>query len=103
MFDPSIETPIRLQEVPRLKWLPGRRAGSSLNVSTVFRWAQRGCRGMRLETIRIGGALCTSEDALKRFFARLSAPEGTIPELPTPKQRQKQIDNAQTELAAAGY
>jgi hypothetical protein len=102
IFDPSVETPIRLQDVPKLNWLPGRRSGSRLNVSTVFRWVQRGCRGVQLETIRIGGALCTSEEALKRFFARLSDPATPISS-PTPAQRQKQIARADRDLEAAGY
>ena len=100
-FDPAQESPIRLQDVPSLKWLPGRRAGSRLNVSTVFRWVQRGCRGQKLETIRIGGALCTSEEALKRFFSRLTDPAqpATIP----PARRQQQIAKADRDLEAAGY
>ena len=99
-FDPSIENPIRLQDVPRLQWLPGRRAGSRLNVSTVFRWAQHGCKGVRLETIQVGGAKATSEEAIKRFFAKLSDP---IAPIPTPMQRQQQIAKADAALSAAGY
>ena len=36
-------------------------------------WARNGIRGVRIETIRVGGTLCTSLEALQRFFDRLSA------------------------------
>jgi hypothetical protein len=31
-------------------------------------------RGIRLEVIRVGGTLCTSVEALQRFFERLASP-----------------------------
>jgi hypothetical protein len=52
--------------------LPRRRRGRKTNVSTLYRWSQAGCRGVRLETIQIGGTRCTSREALQRFFERLS-------------------------------
>ena len=36
--------------------LPRRRRGRPIHVSTIFRWIDRGVRGVRLEAIRIGGA-----------------------------------------------
>src|SRR5688572_14741356 len=46
---------------------------------TLFRWATKGCSGVVLETICVGGHRCTSREALQRFFdavtrARASAP-----------------------------
>lgn len=55
-----------------LKLLPKTRRGRSPHVSTIFRWAQRGLKGVRLETISIGGVRCTTREALQRFFARLT-------------------------------
>lgn len=52
--------------------LPLRRGGKRVNVATLYRWASHGCRGVRLETIQIGGTKCTSQEALQRFFDRLS-------------------------------
>ena len=43
---------------------------------TLYRWSAKGIRGVRLETIRVGGSLCTSVQALQRFFDRLSGPRG---------------------------
>ncbi len=56
------------------KRLPRRRAGKKPHVATLYRWASRGLRGSHLETIQIGGTMCTSVEALQRFFGRLSAP-----------------------------
>jgi hypothetical protein len=53
------------------KVLPGRRGGKRPHVATLYRWAQRGHRGVVLETIQIGGTKCTSVEALQRFFNRL--------------------------------
>jgi hypothetical protein len=91
---------IRLAEVPKLKWLPGRRGGRRLNVSTVFRWAQVGIKGVRLEAVKIGGTLCTSEPALKRFFERLTDPKLDSEAL-TPSQIRKQHKQAERQLSAA--
>ena len=59
--------------------LPRRRRGGKTNISTLYRWSQSGCRGVRLETIQIGGTRCTSREALQRFFERLSQSQRTHP------------------------
>lgn len=59
------ETLIALTDVPDK--LP-RRRGKKISYSTVYRWAQRGVRGKRLEVVRIGGVLYTSIEATSRFF-----------------------------------
>ena len=58
--------------------LPRRRKGKRPNVSTLFRWAQHGIKGVRLETIQVGGCKCTSLEALQRFCDRLT--QGLDPE-----------------------
>lgn len=72
-FDPACETPIRLATATKLPEL--QRDGRSLDVSTIFRWAQRGVRGVKLETVTIGGAKCTSREAVRRFIEQLSGRE----------------------------
>ena len=62
---------IRLRDVPKLSWLPGR-GGKRLHHSTVFRWVQRGVRGRKLQVVCIGGALATTENWLREFFERLA-------------------------------
>ena len=81
------------------KLLPGNP-----HVATLWRWAQKGCRGAKLETVLVGGIRYTSREALDRFIvATTAAADGTpTPIIATPKQRQRQIDAAKRELAEAG-
>jgi hypothetical protein len=53
--------------------LPRRRGGKPVNVATLHRWAMHGCKGVKLETIQIGGIRCTSLGALQRFFDALTS------------------------------
>jgi hypothetical protein len=53
--------------------LPRRRRGRKTHVSTLYRWATVGCRGVVLESLQVGATRCTSKQALQRFFERLSA------------------------------
>jgi len=78
MIDPATEPPVPLSQVPRVTWLPRRPGGRKLHQSTIFRWAQRGLRGVPLEVIRCGGTLCTSEAALVRFFERLTTVDQSV-------------------------
>jgi hypothetical protein len=41
--------------------------------STLVRWALRGIRGLKLETVVIGGRRYTSIEAIHRFISTLSA------------------------------
>src|SRR3954454_156677 len=71
------------------KLLPTRRGDRPPHVSCLFRWAKHGLRGARLETLRVGGTLCTSREALERFFARLAEVDGPDPgltEIPAHRQ-----------------
>lgn len=52
------------------RWIAGR-TDRKTHVSTVYRWAAKGlARNGRLETIRVGGIVYTSREALERFFSR---------------------------------
>jgi hypothetical protein len=101
MFDPSEETPIPLADVPRtVPWLK-RPGGKAPHVSSVFRWTLRGIRGHKLEVLRIGGTLCTSENALKRFFNAITDAGTATPRVGRPSSK-KRVERAKAELAAAG-
>jgi hypothetical protein len=78
MIDIRRESILTLSEAARHPSLPRRRHGQTPHPATLFRWAQRGIRGIRLETIRIGGSLCTSVEALQRFFEELTEGSPTI-------------------------
>lgn len=76
-LDPRTEQMIPLTAVPSLPWVPRTRAGKRIDISTPIRWAQRGIlaedgRRVYLESLRIGNALHTSEEALVRFFQATS-------------------------------
>lgn len=50
------------------------------SVPTLWRWALRGLRGVRLETIKVGGRRYTTFEAIDRFASRLTelrSPEGS--------------------------
>lgn len=40
-----------------------------VHVSAPYRWLHRGVRGVRLESVRIGGKLLTSRQAVNRFLS----------------------------------
>lgn len=56
----------------RVEKITGRRH----NASTIYRWASRGLKGVRLETRKMGGCSYTSMEAINRFFDRLSQEDG---------------------------
>ena len=64
--------------------LPALRAGKPVNPSTLWRWTTRGVRArdgliVRLESIKVGGTCCTSDEALLRFFHALSTDDRQLP------------------------
>lgn len=59
------------------KHLPVRPGGKRIHKSVVYRWALKGVRGVRLETLHIGGRVYTSLAALQQFTQRTySVPAG---------------------------
>ena len=102
MIDIATEQLIALADVP--KHLPKRRGGKRVSLSCVYRWAQRGLHGVRLEVLPCGGTKCTSLPAIQRFFDRLAAvASGEAVVARTSKQRQRDSDKANAELAKAGW
>jgi hypothetical protein len=59
--DVERETLLPLKNVPHATYRTRRR------------WARDGIRGVRLETVFIGGRQMTSTEAVRRFFAALNA------------------------------
>ena len=110
MIDTTAETVQSLAQAAHE--LPRRRGGRKTHISTLYRWATSGCRGVILETIQIGATRCTSREALQRFFERLSQPVqvgavgGGQPGRPvggrTVAQRQRQAAEAGRRLAGMG-
>jgi hypothetical protein len=53
--------------------VPRPQGARAPHEATVKRWASHGIRGVQLETIRIGGSVYTSREALARFIERTNA------------------------------
>ncbi len=66
-------------------WIGRRRGGLVPARSTLARWMGRGVKGVVLESVRVGGLVHTSEDAVRRFFDRLSNPGRP----PSPSRRRR--------------
>lgn len=62
------DRPLTLHEVVCLL----REHGQPRSYYTIWRWTSRGLRGVLLETEPIGGSLCTSLAALRRFFRAIA-------------------------------
>ena len=75
--------------------------GKRLAKATLHRWRLHGVRGVRLETILIGGLRYTSREAINRFISAQNADESPTPTV-SPAQRTRQAKAAQQELARAG-
>ena len=86
--------------------IDGRRP----HTSTIWRWCRRGIRGIRLEYLRLGHRVVTSEAAIGRFAQRLAEadtpPMSAAPTQPpkkrTPRRRERDIQKAEATLAQAG-
>ena len=74
MIDPRVEELINPTEATR--YYPRSHLGRKVHVSTVYRHATVGVRGIVLESLRTP-RLSTSKEAIARFFSRLSARPNT--------------------------
>jgi len=53
------------------KRLP-RLDGKKVSVCTLWRWCRVGMRGVFLEYVRVGRTICTTREAMLRFFSELA-------------------------------
>jgi hypothetical protein len=78
-IDLNTERVLPLSAVP--EHLP-KRNGKKVHYSTVYRWATKGARGRRLETVMCGGVRFTTVEAVHRFVGcqadRSSSPTSPI-------------------------
>jgi hypothetical protein len=78
--------------------IPGRPS-----IPTLWRWRQKGVRGVRLETITVGGRTYVSRAAIEKFIAgTTTAASGEPAPLRSPAARERAIARAEKELADAG-
>ena len=90
------EVAIPISEAP--KHVPGRP-----HAATIWRWHQRGIRGVRLETFVCGGKRFTTAESIRRFIhASTEARDGAPVDRAPGRKREAAIDAAERELEAAG-
>lgn len=71
------------------EWLRGR-TGHAPHRNTIRDWARVGLKGVVLETVRIGGLVYTSVEAMQRFSDRRQSPAAVAPS----KRRLREIEAA---------
>ena len=100
---------IRLNDVPKIPWLPRRRGGARLAIATVHRWCTAGVGGCRLRHVRAGGVRCTTDAWLRQFFESLAGRHAGVVDVDTPAAiegaatQQRRAAAAERRLAAEGF
>jgi hypothetical protein len=84
---------------------PSARTGNPPHPSVVFRWIKRGLKAgdgttVYLDAVKAGNSLCTSREAVERFFSELTARSGLPVKTSTVLARDR--DRISRELKAAG-
>lgn len=95
-IDIATERVVTFREAAK-EFCPRRRHGRKPHVSTFYRWAASG-----LETIRVGGQLCTSVEALQRFFNRCTTATASKPTPAAAKHVARHPDQVEQELSVYG-
>ena len=107
-IDMQTEQLLTLTEATKI--LP-RHNGKRVAISTLWRWCREGLRGVHLDYVRIGRRISTSREALNRFFNALAEADESPPPYryaerkprpPTPRARQRAIEEADRILAESG-
>ena len=96
MSDMTIEELLTLTQARSA--FPGSKR---LSLATLHRWRQQGARGVRLETLLVGGMRYTSREAIARFIAAQNAADRPAPAI-SPAQRRRQSEAARLELERIG-
>lgn len=91
---------IELSDVPAMLPKASRKGGR--HRCTVGRWVRQGVRGVKLETVPIGGRDVTSKQAVRRFLDRVAAARGRAPAALAAAE-ENALDCTNAELAAAGW
>jgi len=106
LFEIDLSTQAVIPVRDLYKHVPLRRAGKRLHCSTGYRWA-KGARAsdgsiVSLPTIRVGGTLCTSVEALQWFCRRLTVGSAVVVPASTPAARLREQARIDRKLDAAG-
>jgi hypothetical protein len=84
---------------------PRHFPGKPPHISTIYRWLERGVRGIKLESFCVGSRRYVTQEAIELFIQRTTA-AGPYSAAPSPvelsKERQRSIEEAERELDEAG-
>ena len=70
--------------------------------STVWRWSKKGIKGVKLETVVIGGFTYTTREAVARCCERINEPAAPAPQPRTRREEKAAIAKAERILKRAG-
>lgn len=106
-IDPEREELLTLTEATKV--LP-KTNGKRPAISTLWRWCRKGRRGVHLEYVRIGRKICTTRQALYRFFVAAAEADEPLETPPPPRRRRRRSaaaarrahEEAERRLIAAG-
>jgi hypothetical protein len=106
MIDVRAEQLLRLQKARDV--IPPRRNDTKVSLATLHRWITHGVRGVRLEVVKVGGMTYTSDEAIARFIAAVSAvgshgPTAATDASSTVRARSKRVIKAAADAKAALY
>lgn len=76
MIDTTLESLVSLSQAAKLLPTPD---GRPPHCSTIWRWCRKGIKSVHLEYVRVGHRVCTSPEALSRFFNALAAADQASP------------------------
>ncbi|TWT69345.1 DUF1580 domain-containing protein [Crateriforma conspicua] len=95
--------PDRMMRLGASAGIVERITGERPHPSTIYRWATRGLKGVKLRTAFAGGHRRTTEQWIREFFANITeAVDGEAVDPPTPSNRKREINRAAAELDEAG-
>jgi hypothetical protein len=107
MIDIESETLIDLCSACRLPVFVNQKTRRPCGIASMYRYILRGARAangdrIKLETIKTPTGTRTSREAVERFIRALSDPDTPVA-APRSRVREKQIEEANSELIAAGF
>jgi hypothetical protein len=103
MIDRSKERVFPVRDIPER--IGSGRNGKKRHRSIGYRWHRPGLRNIPLETFWEGGTLMTSEEALQRFFERVTAARENerTPTKAEPAFSTREAERASRELDKLGF
>ena len=91
MIDLNKEKPLALKDACLHRML------NRPNISTIWRWITTGTRGVKLESVLIGGQRYTTDEAIQRFIKSLNSEQAVITD-----DAASRTDALRAQLRAAG-